>query len=527
MAGGKFHRVNTKPDLQSVIARQACHRRAPVIASTGPRTAARRNASVTLAYAVFALIVAAALCEPARAESLTYRQVLQRAVTADASLRVARMELARARLETTRVESQLDWAASGQLGVARDISVFGVPVDRADARASIDRRLESGSSLGFGVGVVHEDAKTTLFPFLPNPSQSVNVDANYRVPLGQGSGNASYRQGIVTAAAGVDVAQADWGAARNALAQQVADLFYAAAFTYARLGSAAEAVQRAERLKRFVLHNVRLGIAEDKDRLQTEAQLRARVTEQRVLRVAWDNQRIALNRLMERAPTSEWQPRVEEQSVDVAFDLPAIEAEVKTNDPDLQRGRARVRIADATIARRRDAARDKFDLVFSVGNRQLSGDIAGAGTSDSEPVAGARLEFRAALDNRGADAGLTQAFIDRDVARQAVETNLTNLRYSVARIAAEIEAIAAALDEARARENAERRKLDEATRRYRTGRATTAELIQFENDYEAAVLATEQQTLELAHRRQELARLRGVVWRDIEFPPLTAPEATR
>lgn len=490
------------------------------------RTVVRTRTNKAAAYAVYALIFTAALATPARAESLTYQQVLQRAVAHDAALQIARMEFERARLETTRVESQLDWTASGQVGVARDISVFGVPVDRADARASVDRRLESGSSIGVGLGVVHEESKTTLFPFLPNPSESVNVDASYRLPLGQGSDNASYRQGIATAVAGVDVAQADWGTARNRLAQQVADLFYAAAFTRARLRSAGEAIDRAERLKRFILRNVRLGIAEDKDRLQAEAQLRARVAEQRALRAAWDNQRIALNRLMERAPESEWQPSVEAQSIDVALDLPAIHAEARENDPDLRRDDARIRIAEATIARRRDAGRDTFDLVLSVGNRRLTGDIAGAGTIDSEPVAGARLEFRAALDNRGADAALTQAFIDRDIARRRLETNTTNLRYAVAQTGAEAEAIAAALDEARARENAERRKLDEATRRHRTGRATTAELIQFENDYEAAVLTVEQQTIELARRRQEIARLRGAIWRDIELAPLPSAETT-
>ncbi|HEX9811291.1 MAG TPA: TolC family protein [Burkholderiales bacterium] len=478
-------------------------------------------------YVVCAVVLFAVPAGPVRAESLTFRQVLQRAVTYDASLQIARLELERARLETTRVESQLDWNASGQAGVARDISFFGVPVDRADARAGLDRRLESGSSVGVGVGVVREDANSTPFPFLPNPSRTVSVDANYRLPLAQGSDNAGYRQGIVAAEAGIDVAQAQWGTARNQLALQVADAFHAAAFTYARLRSALDAIDRAERLKRFVLRNVQLGIAEDKDRLQAEAQLRARVAEQQALRAAWDNQRIVLNRLMERAPQSEWQPQVEPADAPGALDVAAIQAEAEAIDPDLQREAARVRIAESAIARRRDSGRDKFDLIFSIGNRQLSGDVAGVGNSNDEAVAGARLEFRAALDKRGADAELNQAFLERDIARRRFDTNLTNLRYNVARVGAEIDAIVLALGEAGARKDAERRKLDEATRRHRTGRATTAELIQFENDYEAAVLAVEQQAIELARRRTELERLRGAIWRDVDFAPRDAPEPRR
>ena len=478
-------------------------------------------------YAAYVVLFLAIATGQVRAESLTFQQVFQRAVAVDASLQIARMELERARLETTRVESQLGWNAAGQAGIAHDLSVFGVPVDRADARAGVDRQLESGSSIGLGLGVVREESKNSVVPFLPNPSQTVSVDANYRLPLAQGSDNVGYRQNIVTAEAGVDVAQAQWGAARNQLALQVADAFYAAAFTYARLRSAIDAIDRAERLKRFVLKNVRLGIAEDKDRLQAEAQLRARVAERKVLDATWDSQRIVLNRLMERLPQSEWQPAVAVAPGPDALDIAAIQAEAEAIDPDLQRDSARIRIAEATIARRRDSGRDKVDLVLSIGNRQQTGDIAGASTSNSENVAGARVEFRAALDKRGSDAELNQAFIDRDIARRRLDTNRTNLRYNVARLGAEIESIAASLEEARARETAERQKLDEATQRHRVGRATTAELIQFENDYEAAQLSLEQQTIELARRRTELERLRGTLWRDIDFAPHGAPGAER
>lgn len=517
-----------RPGYPNVDRWRHCFRLVAPVATVGsPRVLSLAPCGVSknvVRYVLCVFFLSSLFAGPVHAESLTFGQVLQRAVAVDASLQIARMELERARLETARVESQLGWNAVGQAGVARDLSVFGVPVDRADARASVDRQLESGSSIGLGLGVVREESKNSLFPFLPNPSQTVNVDANYRLPLAQGSENTGYRQGIVAAEAGADVAQAQWGTARNQLALQVAESFYAAALTYARLQSATDAINRAERLKRFILRNVRLGIAEDKDRLQAEAQLRARVAEQKALQAAWDNQRIVLNRLMERSPQSEWQPSVAAASVPDPFDLAAIQAEAEANDPDLQRDRARVRIVESTIARKRDSGRDKVDLVLSIGNRQQTGEIAGANTSNSENVAGARLEFRAALDKRGSDAELNQAFIDRDIARRRVDTNLTNLRYNIARIGAEIESIAAALEEARARKDAERLKLDEATRRHRAGRATTAELIQFENDYESAVLSLEQQTIELASRRTELERLRGTLWRDIDFAPLPARE---
>ncbi|HEX7043205.1 MAG TPA: TolC family protein [Burkholderiales bacterium] len=476
-------------------------------------------------FAVAAALSAAILAAPAGAEPLTFTQVLQRAVDNDAALRIARLELERARLEAVRVESTLGWVASGQTGFAHDLNLFGIPSDRLSASGNLERRLQSGASVGFGLGVAHEDSAVAVVPMLPNPMQSVNVDARYRVPLAQGADNVEYRQGLVSAEASVEAALAEWGAARDALARQAAELYFDAALTHARLQNARAAIERAERLRAFVLRNIRLGVLEEKDRLQAEAQLRARRTEQRALQALWESQRIALNRLMERDWDSAFEPRVEPPPTEVAFDLAALEAQALEHSPDLRREQARLRLANATIERVRDAIRDRLDLVFSLGGRHVRGDTAAFGSvSETEGVAAVQLEYRAALDRRGAEAELAQAYLARDVARRRYDTFRTNLRYDVARTVAEIEALAAALAQAQARRDAEQRKLEEATRRYRTGRADTAELIQFENDYEAAALAVAQQAIELAHRRAELARLSGALWADITLPTL-APEA--
>ncbi|HEY8555603.1 MAG TPA: TolC family protein, partial [Burkholderiales bacterium] len=461
--------------------------------------------------AVAAALSAAILAASARAEPLTFTQVLQRAVDNDAALRIARLELERARLEAVRVESTLGWFASGQTGFAHDLNLFGIPSDRLSASGSIERRLESGASLGFGLGVAHEDSAIAVVPMLPNPMQSLNVDARYRVPLAQGANNVEYRQGLESAEASVEAALAEWDAARDALARQAADLYFSAALTHARLQNASAAIERAERLRAFVLRNIRLGVLEEKDRLQAEAQLRARRTEQRALQALWDSQRIALNRLMERDWDSAFEPRVEAPPpIEAAFDLAALEAQALEHSPDLRREQARLRLANAAIERVRDAIRDRLDLVFSLGGRHVRGDTAAFGSvSETEGVAGVQLEYRAALDRRGAEAELAQAYLARDVARRRYDTFRTNLRYDVARTVAEIEAFAAALAQARATRDAEQRKLEEATERYRTGRADTAELIQFENDYEAAALAVARQAIELARRRVELARLSG------------------
>jgi len=456
---------------------------------------------------------------PAHAQSLTFEQVLAQAAAADGALRIARLELERAALEIERVESTLGWFANGSLGIGREANIFGLPADRIDASAGFERRLPSGGTVGLGIGAAREESDFQLSPFLPNPADSVRADASYRLPLRQGAGGVSYTQGLEAAAAGVEAARAELQAARDALAQQVAQLFYAAALTYERLRNAEAAVQRAERLRAFVRDNLALGIAEEQDRLQAEAQVRARRAEVRALRVQWENQRIALNRLMERPWDSRWTPAVPQRPTATLPPLPTLVTRALTASPELERERARLRAAESVIARTRDAVQDQVDLVFSLGGRRLSGDIPAGEVSESAVIGSVRLEYRAALDDRGAAAELSQAFLARDVARERLDAIETSLRYNVASLVAEIEALEASLAQALSRQRAEAAKLEEATERYRSGRATTADLIQFENDYEAAALAAEQQALELARRLRELERVTGTLWPQIETPP--------
>lgn len=477
--------------------------------------------------ALVAIALSLCVAAPCAAEPLTLSQVLQRVMDRDASLRIARMQVERAEQERYRVESQLGWVLSGEGGVARDVSQFGTPVERADAGASVERRLQSGSTVGAGAGVTREDSETTFSPLIPNPSQTTRFDLRYRLPLARGADNAEYHEGLEIADAGVELARADWDASRDQLAQRAVELFYSAALTQVRIRNAIEATERAERFKDYIARNARLGVAEAKDRLQAEAQLRARIAEHRSLNVAWQNQRTALNRLMERDWDREWEPVISQPPYTLSADLPALEMQAAANSPDLLRERARLRIAEATLERNRESGRDKADLVFSVGNRNIEGDVVGGTMDNSERVAALRFEYRAALDRRGADADVTQAYIDRAIAQQRIDSAQTELRYAVARLAAEIESATLALEEARERRAAERAKLDEALVRYRRGRTDTAQIIQFENDYEAAVLALEQQTIELARRRAELDIVRGHLWNSIALPPVDNAEANR
>jgi outer membrane protein TolC len=460
------------------------------------------------------------------AETLTFAGALQRTVDTYPSLPAAEKRVARAREEIGAVESTLGWNLGASAGLSRDTSFLGLPSDRVETGANLERQLEGGGSVGVNASLAHEDASQSFSPLLPNPADTLGLDLSYRQPLARGAGNPEYQQGLASARAGVDLSRADRSALYDELARETADLFYAAALTRARIENARLSIDRAERLKRFLQDNLRLGIAEEKDMLQAEARLRTRRAELEALKVTWNQQRASLNRLMGRPWEAEFVPAVDAGAAAPLPPLPALIEQAESRDPDLARGRARVRIAEATIERSRDARQDVIDVVYSVGTRSRSGDTADGSLNDDDVVGGVRLEYSRALDRRGVDAALNQAQLDRDIALQDMEVVRRNLRYRISGLTAEIDAAHSALRSYRSSLAAENAKLDEAIERYRTGRIDTSELIQFENDLHTVELLSEQQAIDLARKHTELALLTGRLWGNINAPALQAGEAT-
>lgn len=463
---------------------------------------------------VSALLAAWLVLPATAAETLRLEQALARVLATYPSLEVAALQLERARLEQARVESTLGWNLGAQGGAARDVGLFGGTVDRADAAASLNRTLESGGTVGLQGSYATEDSATTISSLLPNPVNTGSVDLSYRQPWGRGAGNPDYTQGLRSAQAGVGVAAASEQALRDQIARQTADLYYAAALTQARLASVRAAIVRAERLLRYIRANTDLGLMEAKDVLQAEAQLRTQLAELDALQTAWEQQRTTLNRLMGRPWDAEFLPVV--QATAVEADVAAVQKEALAYSPELKRAQAQIELAEAVIERARDARRDRFDLVYSVGSRNRTGDTpAGTGVNESDVVGGVRAEYSRALDRRGADATLTQAHLDRDAARAERRLIEEDVGYNAASLLAELRAARAALDSAQARLVAEEKKLDEAQQRYRRGRTDTARIIDFERELSAAQLALEQQRIELARRRTALDVLRGAIWETV------------
>jgi outer membrane protein TolC len=429
------------------------------------------------------------------------------------TVEIANLQAQRAAQDIIVVRSTLGWILGGQVGASHDLSAFATPSDNANLNASLDRQLASGGSIGVGGSYNYTDNSFT-FGSLPNPSQLARVDANYRKPLAKGAGNPLYNEGLKSAQAGERIARANEQGIRDNLATQTFELFYLAALTQARMATAQDAINRARQLKSVVRRNARMGLSEEKDLLQAEAQLQARIADYDALVSNWERQRSSINRLMDRPRAADFTPVLRVKDGTVAGNVDTILKQAKDYSPDLHRQRARIEIADSQIVTSKDAAKSTIDLVLGVGYGNNQGPATPSPVNQSDYAAGVRLEFRKKLDSSGLEAVVTQAMLDKSIALRESERIRGDLKYSVTGLIAQISKSNTSLESQRQRVIAERKKIDEAVSRYRTGRTDTTQLILFENDYQISKLASELQRVELARQHASLELLQGLLLKD-------------
>jgi outer membrane protein TolC len=441
------------------------------------------------------------------ADPLTLRKTVQRVIDEYPSVRLSRMQLDKARQDIVTAESQLGWQLNAKAGGGHDTGFIGSPADTQTAGVGIQRQLSSGGTLGLSGSYSYEDDAVPLAGF-PNPLTRTNADISYRLPLRQGYGNPLYKQAETSAYAGFDIARAGHRGLLTSVTQQVIDLYYGVAATQARMRNTQTAVERAQRLLEFVRSNSRLGLAEKKDILQAEAQLRATQADFESLKTAWEQQRTNLNRLMGRpwdeeiivAPVAA--PEANISNIDTLI------AETEANNGDLVRLGAQLKIADSSLQVAKDKYKNKLDLVMTAGTRNGSAP----GFDQSDYAATVNIEFQRPLSRQGLKAQVFKAQLDQDIARREMEKTRDDIRYQVRGLVSEITTAQAALAALKERLATEQEKMQETRYRYRNGRADTSQVIQFENELSFAELAVDQQQIELARKQHSLQLLRGSFW---------------
>jgi outer membrane protein TolC len=464
------------------------------------------------------LLLLLGLSSPGLHAAVTYNEVLQGVVDHYPSLKTAAIQVERANQNSKKLASQLAWQLQADGGFARNVSIFGTEVDVIDANASVARKLESGSSFGIDTSISRADNALAFSPSLPNPATTTSIDLNYRQPLGQGAGNPAYVEGLKSAQAEYLLAQADRVALYDQIAGQIIELYSGAAVLHARLQNISRAIDRSKRRQAYIKQRAALGLSEDKDVLQVDAQLKSQQAEQRGLQMQWQEVKISLNRLMGVAWDSEFEPEYQATVSGPAPEFEKLFDQAQQHDPALKRVEARLQLADSALRSRRDAREDNLDLVMFVGNRSQQGDSTLGSVSDNVTVGGVRLEYGHGFDKSAEDSELYQAQLDRGAALQDKRQVLEDLQYNISSLLAQIAAGKSALTAYDNSVKSEQAKLDEAEQRYRSGRGDTDQLLQFESQLSAAELAYELQRVELLRRHYNLNLLSGTIWKQIQFP---------
>jgi len=456
------------------------------------------------------------------------QHVLQRVVDQYPSLKTSVLEVERARQEAKKVAAQLGWRMGAYTGVNRHVSLFGEPTDQLEIGANFSRSLSSGDSVSITAGVTHDDASSSVLPMLPNPSTATRIEATYRRHLAKGTHFPGYHQGMLAAQASVQLAEAQRSALYDSLASQVIELYMAVNITRSRIENTEQAIARSKRLRNYIRKRANLGVSEQKDLLQVDAQLRGLQAESRGLQMLWRNKVVAINRLMGQKPGASFEPGFTRDIMLPKESYDQLIKEAKAHSPALMSVRARVKLAESTIELKRDAKKHQLDLVLFVGNRGNSGEIeVGPDVDQNEMVGGLRLEFNGSADRSGYDADIRQALLDRRIARTDEVRIVQDLEYLLSGLLTEMEAGIEALHAYQQSVKSEQAKLDEAEKRYRAGRTDTDQLIQFEAQLAGAKLNRELQQVELARRYQNLNLLRGLMWQNVDKSHLRMSEDNR
>ncbi len=450
------------------------------------------------------------------AEKLTPEQVLQKVIDHYPSINIAAIEIERARQSMQVANSQLGWQLDAQAGVERSVGLFGTTSDNMSATAGMSRVLESGSSVAVEGGVRREDNELVFSPTIPNPATVSNFGVSYRRPLAQNLTQTEFQHAITAAEQELESAMAERDEQYDQLALRVIDLYFSASATRARIYNINQSIDRTKRLRDFINSKTSLGIAEEKDILQVDAQLASQLAEKSTMETSWMQQMIALNRLMERPWDARFSTTDNVKAVTGEFD--ALYQQAQAYSPQIKLFDSRLALADSAIRSRRDGKENALDLVLFAGGQNSSGDSALGSTSESDLTGGVRLEYSRKMDKSGVDAKLYQAQLERDAILENRKMLLENLHYDLASVLAEIKANKLALDAYRKSLEVENKKIDEAMQRYHSGRIDTDVLINFEDQLSLARLSLELQRISLMQRQYKLKIILGQLWHEIKKP---------
>ncbi|MDH5185005.1 MAG: TolC family protein, partial [Gammaproteobacteria bacterium] len=258
----------------------------------------------------------------------------------------------------------------------------------------------------------------------------------------------------------------------------------------------------------FMQKNKHLGLVDERELLQSNAQLRAARLELESINRMWSRQRTSLNRLMGTSWDNEFVLRVETPALE-KMDVHTLSADIEQYSPTLKQNYAQKMMAEAAIEKAKSDRKSKFDIITSVGSRTRN---TSAGSNESGTSYGLMFEYQLPMDKSGFDARLYQARIDHDIAEDTIRQLKDDIRYNLSALLAELASSEKALRYSHSRLKLEQERYQEVKQRYQRGRADTSQMIIAEGELAFGEFSLQQQQIELAKRLAQLKLMRGTFW---------------
>lgn len=442
----------------------------------------------------------------------TLNQFISESINTYSALNVAALNVNRLALEIEKVSSQLGWVATSQGGYSKNSSSFGIQTDTVDFGVGLEKPLESGHSVSISGRYAHADSEQVLSNLSPNPSDTTNIDINYRIPLLEGSGNQQYIFNTQKALIDKKIAELDKEQIKEGLILKLIDIYYLIATIDSRLETAKKSLDRTKKLREYIYHNINLGLLEKGDVLQVDSQIYTLKLEQQKILDLRAKQIIAINRFLNKPFASEF--IIDTSSLPSEYSHGSHEkvvSNVLMHDYEVAKLNSRAKSLDSALKLSRDRERSRLDLILSVGVQNRSGNSGAESIDDTDTTGMMKFEYRNALDKRAFSSQRLQIQIDRETNNEQLASLRKDLKYEAYRLVQDVIKSKEMASLAKKRVSNEALKYQDILKRYRNGRSTTNIVIQFDNERIRSELDYETERYELAKRINLLMLKQGLL----------------
>jgi len=447
----------------------------------------------------------------ADSRAYTLDRFITESINKYSEIRLADLNINRLAYEMDKAKSQLGWIFTSQGGYSRDASIYGLQSNTIDFSVGLEKLLESGNTLSVTGRYARTKTEQVLFGFAPNPSNTANLEINYRIPLLEGENNPQYLHAVKKAEIEKKISGLDKQQVKEKLILKLIDIFFAVVTIDSRLATAKKSLKRAQQLRVYIKNNINMGLLEKGEILQVDSQIYTLKLEQQKIKDLREKQVSLINRFLEKELSSTFNIDAEDLYKNKTnVNIQKTISIVKENNYEIEKLKARGELLDSALTLSRNREKNKLDVILSLGVQNRTGNIGTSTINDTDTTGMIKLEYKNALDKRAFSSERLQFHIDKKSNDERMASIIEDLKYETFDLLKQIERSKEIVTITENRYLNETRKYRDILKRFRSGRSTTNTVIQFDNDRIRAELDSETERYELAKRLSLLKLKKGL-----------------